>query len=161
MTKWTGVRVKQELVERIHKEVEKRGYKSLSEFVSEAIQQRLQTLAKQRVPEYLERDKIVRTLQLQGSDSVWAKMAPEGIVELGVTENFQKQLKEIANIRTGQVGEEVTEGEPFGVAESWWFTRDLYSPVSGKIVAVNKAILRDPFALNVDTSQWILKIQSA
>ena len=59
------------------------------------------------------------------------------------------------------VGAEVAEGEPFGVAESWWFTYDLYAPVKGKIVAVNKDVLENPFVLNADTSQWIVKIQPA
>ena len=38
MAKWKAVRVKQELVEQVQKEVEKDEYKNLSEFVSEAIQ---------------------------------------------------------------------------------------------------------------------------
>ena len=76
MAKWMGVRVKQELIEEVKKEVEKSGYKGLSEFVSEAIQQRLQELAKQRVGEYLERDKAVSIPQSQGqllrtSDNIW------------------------------------------------------------------------------------------
>jgi glycine cleavage system H protein len=166
MTKWMGVRVKQELLEEVKQEVEKSGYKGLSEFVSEAIQQRLQELTKQRVGEYLERDKAVSVPQLQGqllrtSDNVWARMAPEGVVEMGVTEYFQKQIKDIVNVRIDMIGAEVAEGEPFGVAESWWFTYDLYAPVKGKVVAVNKDVLENPFVLNADTSQWIVKIQPA
>ena len=164
MAKWTGVRVKQELVEEIKKEVEKGGYQGLSEFVSEAIQQRLQALAKQRVSEYLERDRAVGVPQPQGqmlrtSDNVWARQTPEGVVEVGVTEYFQKQVKEIVNVQTDVVGDDVVEGKPFGVAESWWFTYDLYAPLSGKIVAVNVTVLEDPLTLNADPSQWIVKVQ--
>lgn len=164
MTKWKAVRVKQELIEEVRKEVKRSEYKGLSDFVAEAIQQRLQTLAKERVTEYLERDKATLTPQLQEllfytPKHVWAKMTPDGIVEVGVTEYFQKQLKEIVNIRTDGVGQEASKDEPFGVAESWWFTFDLYSPLNGKIVSVNKSILNDPFMLNADTSQWIVKIQ--
>ncbi len=166
MTKWMGVRVKQELIEEVKKEVETSGYKGLSEFVQEAIQQRLQELAKQRVGEYLERDKAVTVPTVQGqmlrtSDNLWARLSPEGIVDVGVTEYFQKQVKDIVNVRIDVVGAEVAEGEPFGVAESWWFTYDLYAPVKGKIVAVNKGVLDNPFVLNADTSQWIVKIQPA
>jgi len=164
MTKWKAVRIKQELAEEVKKEVEKSDYKGLSEFVADAIQQRLQTLAKQRVTEYLERDKVARTPQLQAQlfytpKHVWAKMTPEGIVEVGVTEHFQKQLREIVNIRTDGAGEEVSKDEPFGVAESWWFTFDLYSPLNGKIAQVNKAIIEDPLTLNADPFQWIVKVQ--
>ncbi|MGB9134004.1 MAG: glycine cleavage system protein H, partial [Candidatus Bathyarchaeia archaeon] len=49
--------------------------------------------------------------------------------------------------------------EPFGVAESWWFTYDLYSPLDGKIIAVNERIAEDPLSLNAVPSTWIVKVQ--
>ncbi len=164
MGKWKAVRIKQELVEEVRKEVEKSEYKGLSEFVSEAIQNRLQELAKQRVTEYLERDGAARAPQLQpqlfySPRHMWAQITREGQVEIGVTEYFQKQLKEIVNIRTDIVGKEVSKDEPFGVAESWWFTYDLYSPLDGKITAVNEKIAEDPLSLNADPSTWIVKVQ--
>jgi len=48
MPKMKVVRLQQELVEEIEKEVKKSQYPNLSEFVSEAIRLRLQTLTKQR-----------------------------------------------------------------------------------------------------------------
>jgi len=59
MPKLKTVRVKQELMDNVEKEVEKGRYKSLSEFVSEAIQLRLQTLAEKRISERLERTRII------------------------------------------------------------------------------------------------------
>jgi len=164
MAKWKAVRVKQELVEEVEKQVKKGEYKGLSQFVSDAIQHRLQILAKQRVSEYLERDRVIRTPQLQAqlfytSKHVWAKITPQGNVEVGITNYFQEQLKEIVNIRTEVVGEEVNKIEPFGVIESWWFTYDLYSPLDGKVVSVNKKVIDNPFILNVDPSLWIMRIQ--
>jgi len=164
MAKWKAVRVKQELVEQVRKEVERSEYKGLSEFVSDAIRQRLQTLAKQRVSEYLERDKIARTPQLQGKyfytpHHIWTQMTPEGTVEVGITDYFQNQLKEIVNIRTEIIGGVASKDKPFGVAESWWFTYDLYSPINGDIVAVNEKVIENPFILNVDPSLWVVKIQ--
>lgn len=164
MAKWKAVRVKQELVEQVKKEVERSEYKGLSEFVSDAIKQRLQTLAKQRVSEYLERDKITRTPQLQGQffytpQHIWTQMTSEGTIEVGITDYFQNQLKEIVNIRTEIIGEVVYKDKSFGVAESWWFTYDLYSPINGEIVAVNEKVIENPFILNVDPSIWVVKIQ--
>jgi glycine cleavage system H protein len=164
MGKWKAVRIKQELVDDVKKEVEKNEYKSLSEFVSEAIQNRLQELAKQRVTEYLERDRDARVPQLQPHllytpKHMWAQITAEGHVEIGVTEYFQKQLKEIVNIRTEGVGKDVSKDEPFGVAESWWFTYDLYSPLDGKIIAVNEKVVEDSFSLNAEPSTWIVRVQ--
>jgi len=167
MKKWKAVRVKQELVDQVEQEVEKSGYKSLSNFVSDAIQLRLQTLAKQRVSEYLERDKAVRIPPLQARmdaciytlKHIWASMTPEGDVEVGITDYFQDQVKEIVNIRTDVAGVKVSKDQPFGVAESWWFTYDLYSPLNGRIIEVNQKIIDNPFILNADSSQWLVKIQ--
>jgi glycine cleavage system H protein len=164
MAKWKAVRVKQELVEQVRKEVERNEYKGLSDFVSEAIKQRLQTLTKQRVSEYLERDQIARTPQLQGQllytpQHIWAKMTPEGLVEVGLTDYFQTQLKEIVNIRTETLGQLVSKDKTFGMAESWWFTYDLYSPINGAIAAINEEVIDNPFILNVDPATWIVKIQ--
>jgi glycine cleavage system H protein len=164
MGKWKAVRIKQQLVDDVKKEVEKSEYKSLSEFVSEAIQNRLQELAKQRVTEYLERYKAARVPQLQPHllytpKHMWARMTAGGNVEIGVTEYFQKQLKEIVNIRTDGVGKDVSKDEPFGVAESWWFTYDLFSPLDGKIIAVNEKVAEDSFSLNAEPLTWIVRVQ--
>ncbi len=162
MKKWKAVKVKQELIDQVEKEVQRSEYKNLSEFVSDAIQQRLQTLTKQRVSEYLERDKAALIPQAHlfyTPNHIWAKMTPEGTVEIGITENFQTQAKEIVNVRTDIAGEEVSKNAPFGVAESWWFTYDLYAPLNGKITETNSKVIEEPFILNADQSQWIVKIQ--
>lgn len=59
MSKWTVVRVKQELVDQVEREVAESKYKGLSDFVSDAIQLRLQTLAEKRMPERLTRSQVV------------------------------------------------------------------------------------------------------
>ena len=164
MAKWKAVKVKQELVDQVRKQIEKTEHRGLSEFVSEAIQIRLQTMAKQRVTEYLERDRAARTPQMQAQllyspRHTWAKITPEGTVEVGITDHFRDQLKEIVNIRTEVVGETISKDEPFGVAESWWFTYDLHAPLRGLIVSINEEVISDPFILNADTSTWILKVQ--
>jgi len=163
MQKWGSVMIRQELLEEVKKAMEKRRYKSLSDFVSEAIQFRLQKLAEERIPEYLERDRSAK-LMLQGKlfytpKHVWAQATPQGRVKVGITGYFQSRLKEIVNIQTYGVGENVFKDEPFGVVETWWSTYDLYSPLNGEIVSLNRKVIDDPFELNVDPSQWILEVQ--
>jgi len=164
MQKWKAVRVRQELLEEAKKEVEKSQHQSLSKFVSEAIQLRLQKLAKERVSEYLERDRYSRALQLQTQifytpKHIWAQATPQGNVKIGITDYFQGQLKEIVNIQADKAGEKVSKDEPFGVVETWWFTYDLYSPINGNIVSVNKTVIDDPFRLNAEPYQWIMEVQ--
>ena len=162
--KWKTVKVRQELVEEIKKEFTKNQYKSLSRFVSEAVRHRLQTLAKERIPKYLERDMYSRTPQLKAqlfytAKHIWAQAAPQGKVKIGVTDYFQSQAKEIVHIKTDEVGEKVSKDEPFGVVETWWFVHDLYPPLNGEIVAVNKIVIDDPFTLNADPYQWIVEVE--
>jgi len=164
MAKLKAVRIRQELLEEAKKEVEKGKYQSLSEFVSEAIRLRMQTLAKERVSEYLERDRYSRIPQLQMQlfytpKHIWAKATPQRTVKIGITDYFQGQLKEVVNIRTDKTGEKVSKDEPFGVVETWWFTYDLYSPLNGRIVSANKKVIDDPFILNADPYQWIIEVQ--
>jgi glycine cleavage system H protein len=162
--KWKAVKVRQELVEEVMKEVDKSQYKGLSEFVSEAVRLRMQTLAKERVSEYLERDRKSRIPQLQVQAlytprHIWAQATPQRTVKIGITDYFQEQLKQVVNVRTDKTGEKVSKGETFGVVESWWFTYDLISPINGRIFSVNTKIIEDPFTLNADPYQWIVEIQ--
>ena len=164
MQKWKTVRIRQELAKEIEKEVKKKQYQSLSDFVSEAIRLRMQTLAKERVSKYLERDKHSRAPQLMTQsfytpEHVWAQATPQRNIRIGITDYFQKQAKEIVYIKTDKVGEKVSKNEPFGMIETWWFIYDLYSPSNGKIVSVNEKVTNDPFALNADTHQWIVEIE--
>jgi len=166
MQKWKTVRVRQELVEEMKKELPKTEYKSLSTFVSEAIQSRLQTLAKEAIPKYLERERKTRVPQLQEQTfytpkHIWAQATPQGKTKIGVTDYFQGQAKEIVHIKTDEVGEKVSKDEPFGVVETWWFVYDLYPPLNGKIVGVNKTVIDDPFTLNADPYQWIVEVEPA
>jgi len=164
MPKRKAVRVQQELLDEIKKEVAKSEYRSLSEFVSDAIRLRLQTLAKERVQEYLVRDRKSRYPELQSRlfytpRHIHVQPTLQGNARIGITDYFQSQLKEIVNIQTYNVGDKVSRDEPFGVVETWWFTYDLYSPLNGKIVSINKEVIEDPFVLNVEPSQWILEVQ--
>jgi len=164
MQKWKTIRVRQELVEEAKKEVLRGKYQSLSEFVSEAMQVSMQKLAKERVSEYLQRDRHSRVPQLQTQlfctpKHIWAQATPQGSVKIGITDYFQGRLKEIVNIRTDKLGEKVSKDEPLGVVETWWFTYDLYSPLEGRIISVNKTLIDNPFALKADPYQWIAEIE--
>ncbi len=164
MAKLKAVRIRQELLEQAKKEVERGQYQTLSDFVSEAIRLQMQKLTKERISEYLERDRYSRVPQLQAQlfytpKHIWAQTTPQGNVKIGITDYFQGQLKEIVNIRTEEAGVNVSKDEPFGVVETWWFTYDLYSPVNGKIVSINKAVVNDPFTMNVDPYQWIVEVE--
>ena len=172
MSKWKNVKIRQELIEQVEKELQQ-GQKaeklpSLSEFVADAIRRRVETMTKERVREYLEREKQNTTAQLQEqryytSKHVWARLTPQSTVQLGVSDYFPQQLVGIVYVETRPIGETVTKNQPFGVVETvagWPFIlHDLYSPIEGEIVKVNQEVLDDAFVLNGDPYKWIVEIQ--
>ena len=163
MSKWKTVSIRQELINEIAKVLKTGRYRSISEFVSEAIRLRLEELLRaERIPVEKRAEPLATPVQLLYTPKhTWAQMIPDGNVRVGVSDYAQRQLKGIAHIHTEPVGKEINKMEPFGVAETWMFMLDLYAPVSGKIVKVNEHLKNDPNVINADpyTEGWIVEIK--
>ena len=93
-------------------------------------------------------------------DHEWARVEGD-VVVVGITDHAQSALGDIVYVDLPKVGREVKIGETFGVVESIKAVSDLYSPVSGKVVAVNDALPEEPAVLNREpyTTAWMVKIQ--
>ena len=80
---------------------------------------------------------------------------------VGITDFAQRQLKDVVFIELPEVGSEVGYMEPFGVIESVKATNDLYSPVSGRVTEVNRALADDPGTVNRDPygEGWMVVIE--
>jgi len=163
MPEWKTVRVRQELVAAAKMTLENSRYRSLSEFVSEAIRLRLDEL-KQRHEKIAEKQAeypVIRERLLYTPNHMWAMVTPQGNIRVGLSDYAQRHLKGVAGIQTEPVGCEVKKKEAFGVVETWMFMFDLYSPVSGKIVRINRALQDEPFLINKDPYEllWIAEIK--
>jgi len=168
MVKWKSVKVRQELLEEVESELKKEEHRTLSEFISDAIRLRLETLAKERVTTYMEQDEKGRIAQTQGQllytpKHIWVELTLQGTIRLGVSDYFSSQLKGIVFVETDHVGTNVSGDKPFGVVETaagWPFViHDMYSPIEGKIINVNKEVVNDPYILNGNAYQWIIEIK--
>jgi glycine cleavage system H protein len=80
---------------------------------------------------------------------------------IGVTAYAAEQLGDIVFVETPPVGKEIKKGETFGVIESVKAVSDLYSPVSGKVVAINDKLEGEPSLVNDDAfgDGWIVKVE--
>lgn len=80
---------------------------------------------------------------------------------VGVTEYAQKELGEIVYVELPEVGKNVKAGEEAAVLESTKAAADIYSPVSGKIIAVNEALANASELINQSPEDkgWIFKIE--
>jgi len=163
MSEWKTVSIRQELIKEIEKAIETGRYRSISEFVSEAIRLRLEELMRVEGIPAAKREEILALPEqmLYTPKHTWAQITPEGNIRVGVSDYAQKHLKGIAQVITEPVGKEVSKMEPFGVAETWMFMFDLYAPVSGKIVKVNEKLREKPYLINEDPYEegWIIEIK--
>ena len=163
MSEWKTVSIKKELIEEIEKILRTGRYRSISEFVSEAIRLRLEELMRmegisiEKRKEYLAKPEQL----LYSPKHTWAQITPEGNIRVGVSDYAQRHLKGIAHVHPEPEGTEIKQMEPFGVIETWMFMFDLYAPVSGKIVKVNEALKDDPHLINEDPygEGWIVEIK--
>lgn len=79
---------------------------------------------------------------------------------VGITEYAKKELGDIVYIELPQIGAEVRAGQEVCVLESTKAAVDVYSPASGKIIAVNEALRSNPSSLKslLDQDGWLFQI---
>jgi len=163
MSEWKTVSIRQELVKEIEKILKTGRYRSISEFVSEAIRLRLEELTRTEgiMPEQPKEFPTTPEKLLYTAKHTWAQKTPEGNIRVGVSDFAQQQLRGLAHIQTEPLGTEINKMNPFGVAETWMFVFDLYSPVSGKIVKINEKLKEKPSIVNEDPygQGWIIEIK--
>ena len=90
----------------------------------------------------------------------WVK--PEGgIGVISITDHAQKELGDIVYVDLPKVGAQIEKGKSLGSVESVKAVSDIYSPVSGEVIAVNESLTTAPEKLNDDPhgSAWLVKLR--
>ena len=82
-------------------------------------------------------------------------------VTIGITDYAQSQLGDVIFVEFPKVGDIFSAGDPFGEIEAVKTVSDLYSPVSGTVIAVNENIENEPESVNSDPygKGWLIKVQ--
>jgi glycine cleavage system H protein len=95
-------------------------------------------------------------------DHEWAK-DESGKVRVGITDFAQHSLTDIVFVELPKVGAKLEQGKPFGVVESVKSASDLYAPISGEVVEVNKAVIDAPETVNSDPygKGWMIVVKPA
>ena len=79
---------------------------------------------------------------------------------IGITDYAQDQLGEVLFVEMPEVGDELTQGEEYGVVESSKVASDLVAPISGEVVEINDKLDDEPEYINEDPyDAWIVKIK--
>ncbi|BCD99733.1 glycine cleavage system protein GcvH [Marinagarivorans cellulosilyticus] len=91
----------------------------------------------------------------------WARVEADGTVTVGITDHAQAALGDVVFVEVPEVGAEVTAGSEAGVVESVKAASDIYSPISGEVIAVNAALEDAPETVNGSPYDdgWFFKVQ--
>ncbi len=86
-----------------------------------------------------------------------------GTAAVGITDHAQHELTDVVFVELPAVGRIVKAGEACAVVESVKTASDIYAPVSGEIVEVNKAVADNPALTNTDPygAGWFFKLKLA
>jgi glycine cleavage system H protein len=90
----------------------------------------------------------------------WVKIDGE-VGTIGITDHAQKELGEIVYLELPEAGHVFNANEEFGTVESVKAVSELYTPISGEVVEVNKGAIAEPGIVNDDPfgDGWLLRIK--
>jgi glycine cleavage system H protein len=89
----------------------------------------------------------------------WVRREGDGTVAVGITWHAQDRLGDLVFVENPQVGKSFGKGQECGVVESVKAASDIYSPISGKVVAVNDDLTSSPEMINQDAyAAWMFKL---
>ena len=91
----------------------------------------------------------------------WVDSSGENRVKVGITDYAQGALGDIVYVQLPKVGDSVAEGKVCGEVESTKSVSEIYSPVTGKVLAINTALDSAPETLNSDPygAGWIFEVE--
>ncbi len=98
---------------------------------------------------------------LYSSDHEWLRREDDGSVTVGITDHAQNALGDLVYVELPEIDQELDAEGEMAVVESVKAASDVYSPVSGTVIAVNHALADDPEKINADPygDGWIVRIR--
>ncbi len=91
----------------------------------------------------------------------WVRVEADGTATLGISDHAQEALGDLVFVEVPEVGKQLKGGEACAVVESVKAASDVYSPVSGEVIANNEALSATPELINEDPygKGWIAKVR--
>jgi glycine cleavage system H protein len=93
-------------------------------------------------------------------DHEWIRVE-NGVATLGITSHAAEALGELVYVELPAIGSSYKKGDAVVVVESSKSASDVYTPVSGEVIEVNKDLVANPENVNNDTydNGWLIKIK--
>jgi glycine cleavage system H protein len=92
----------------------------------------------------------------------WVRVSG-GVATVGITDHAQHELTDVVFVELPAVANKVKSGEACAVVESVKTASDIYSPVSGEVVAVNTKLVKQPELVNKEPygEGWLFQVKLA
>ena len=93
-------------------------------------------------------------------DHEWIKVEGE-FAKIGITEYAQGELGDIVFVELPKIGSKLEQGKSFGTIEAVKAVSDLYAPVNGEVVELNKEVQDSPEVVNKEPYErgWMVKVR--
>lgn len=90
----------------------------------------------------------------------WVKLEGE-FAKIGITDYAQGELGDIVFVELPETGTKLEQMKPFGVIEAVKAVSDLFAPLSGEVVEMNKRLEIEPNLINKDPygEGWFIKVK--
>jgi glycine cleavage system H protein len=91
----------------------------------------------------------------------WARVEQDGTVTIGISDHAQGALGDLVFVEVPEIGKSLSKGGAAAVVESVKAASDVYSPLSGEVVAANDSLGSSPELVNSDPygAGWLFKIK--
>ena len=90
----------------------------------------------------------------------WVRVAGD-VATIGITDHAQHELTDVVFVELPAANRVLKAGEACAVVESVKTASDIYSPVSGQVTEINKAVVDNPALVNTDPygGGWFFKVK--
>jgi glycine cleavage system H protein len=91
----------------------------------------------------------------------WLRTLPDGSIEVGITDHAQHALGDLVFVEVPEAGRALKAGEACAVVESVKAASDVYSPVTGEVIAGNPKLASAPETINTDAygDGWLMRVR--
>jgi len=91
----------------------------------------------------------------------WVSSEDDGSARIGISDHAQQELGDLVFVELPAVGDELGQGDPCAVVESVKAASDIFSPVSGKVIAINEDLDADPAVINTEPYDggWLFQLE--
>ena len=90
----------------------------------------------------------------------WLRLDSD-VATIGISDYAQTELGDITYLELPDVGDHISQTQPFGIVESVKAASDIYAPVDGEVIERNEEVVGSPELVNSSPYDraWLIKVR--